>query len=211
MTYADKLQDSIAKMGEKRGRIAGAIQQLSQAQLDFRPGPKSWSVGQVAEHVALSERGLMNLVKSLFHDPGGRRVLEVSYDQLPLTIQGLPTGVARLSFELIRPFSFMTRFTPKSVVQFMLANPIVKAKAAPQSEPAHGKARAELAAFLTEVRHSTLQFLESVKDKDLSQFHWSHPLLGYQDLCGMLDLIASHDNRHIQQIEDVRKDTHFPA
>jgi len=207
----DKLQDSIARMEEKRGRIAGAIQKLSQAQLDFQPGAKSWSIGQVAEHVALSERGLMEIVKSLFQEPGGRRLLEVTYDQLPLTIQGIPTGIARLSFELLRPFSFMTRCTPKSAVQFMLANPIVKAKAAPESVPAHGKPRAELVAFLSDVRRSTLQFLESVQDKDLSRFHWSHPILGYQDLYGMLELIASHDNRHIRQIEDVRKNPRFPA
>jgi hypothetical protein len=153
----------------------------------------------------------MDIVKSLFQAPGGRRVMEVSYDQLPLTIQGIPRGVARLSFELLRPFSFMTRYVPKSVVQFMLAHPIVRAKAAPQSEPTHGKARAELAAFLGDVRQSTLRLLDTVKDKDLSRFHWSHPILGYQDLYGILDLIASHDNRHIQQIENLRKDPRFPG
>lgn len=211
MTNVDQLQDSIARLNEKREKIARTVRELSQAQLDFQPATAAWSIGQIAEHVALSERGLMNIVKSLFQGPAGRRVLEVSYDQLPLTLQGIPTSIARLSFELLRPFSFMTRFTPQAVIRFMLANPLVKAKAAPDSVPAHGKARAELAAFLTEVRQSTLQFLESVKDKDLSQFHWSHPLLGYQDLSGMLDLIASHDNRHIQQIEDVRKNPRFPA
>ena len=206
-----RLQDSIARMEENRGRIAGAIQDLSQAQLDFQPAAYSWSIGQVAEHVALSERGVMDIVKSLLQEPGGRRLLEVSYDQLPLTLQGIPTSVARLSFELMKPFSFLTRFTPKSAVQFMLAHPIVKAKAAPQSDPSHGTPRADLFAFLAEVRRSTLQFLETVKDKDLSPFHWSHPILGYQDLCGMLELIASHDNRHIQQIEEVRKNPRFPA
>jgi len=211
VTNVDRLQDSIAKLKEKREKIAGTVQELSQAQLDFQPTAESWSIGQVAEHVALSERGLMNIVKSLFQGPAGRRVLQVSYEQLPLTIQGIPAGIARLSFELLRPFSFMTRFTPRSIVQFMLANPVVKAKAAPESVPAHGKARADLVAFLTEVRQSTLQFLDTVKDKDLSQFHWSHPILGYQDLYGMLDLIASHDNRHIQQIENVKKDPHFPS
>ena len=210
MTKWDKLQDSIAQMEEKRRRISDVVQTLSQAQLDFQPGPRSWSIGQVAEHVALSERGLMNLVKSLLQGPGGRRVLQVSYDQLPLTLQGIPTSFARLAFELLRPFSFMTRFTPQAVIRFMLANPLVKAKAAPDSVPAHGKARAELVAFLTEVRQSTLQFLESVKDKDLAQFHWSHPLLGYQDLSGMLELIVSHDSRHILQIEEVRKNPRFP-
>ena len=207
----DKLQDSIARMEEKRERIGDAVRPLSQAQLDFRPSPDVWSIGQVAEHVALSERGLLAIVKSLMEDPGGRRVLEVSYEQLPLTIQGIPNDIARLSFELVRPFSFLTRFTPKSVVQFMLANPIVKAKAAPQSEPAHGKPRAELIAFLSEIRRSTLHFLDGVKDVDLSQFHWSHPILGYQDLYGILDLITSHDTRHILQIEGLRKDPGFPA
>jgi hypothetical protein len=198
-------------MEEKRERIAALLRPLSQAQLDFQPDPNSWSIGQVAEHVALSERGLLDIVKSLLQGPAGRRVLEVSYDQLPLTIQGIPNSVARLSFELLSPFSFLTRFTPKSVVQFMLANRVLKAKAAPQSEPAHGKARADLLAFLSEVRQSTLRFLESVKNKDLSQFHWSHPILGYQDLYGILDLITSHDNRHIRQIEIVRNDPRFPA
>lgn len=204
------MQHSITKMQENREKIVGSVRDLSQAQLDFQPAPESWSIGQIAEHVALSERGLMDIVQSLFQKPGAPKLLRIGYDQLPLIIKGIPNDIARLSFEMLQPFSFLTRFTPNAIVQFMLANPIIKAQAAPRSIPAHGKARGDLAAFLAQVRKSTLQFLETVKDKDLAQYHWVHPLLGYQDLYGMLGMIASHDHRHIQQIEAVRKDPHFP-
>ena len=208
---SNSLQNSIARIEEERKRIVAPLQDLTQAQLDFQQTAKSWSIGQIAEHVGLAERNLMEIVKTLFQQPGGRKVLEVSYDQLPLTIKGIPSSMARFSFELLRPFMFMTRFIPKPLVQSLLANPIVKAKAAPESEPTHGREGREVTAFLTRVRQSTLQFLESVKEKDLSQYHWAHPLLGYQDLCGILGLIASHDSRHVLQLENVKKDPHFPA
>ncbi|HWP86136.1 MAG TPA: DinB family protein [Terriglobia bacterium] len=211
MTDQTKLQEGIVRIQEQRGRIIGVLQTLTQAQADFQPAAGAWSIGQIGQHLALVERGLMEIVRDMFDRSGPRQVLKVEYDRLPLTLKGVPRGVARFGFQMIRPFSFLARFTPQALISFVIANPIVKATAAPQTEPAPGKKTAEVLTLLSEVRQETLRLLERAKERELSQYHWLHPVLGYQDLYGTLELIASHDQRHLQQIERVRKDARFPA
>jgi hypothetical protein len=147
----------------------------------------------------------------LFQGGGNQGVYNVRYDELALGIKGIPSGVTRIGFELMSPFLFMARAIPRQLAPFLIANPIFKVRAAPQAEPRQKMGRDEVLVFLAEVRRSTLQLLESVKGRDLERFHWLHPVLGQQDLFGMLELIASHDQRHILQMEAVKKNSRFPV
>jgi DinB superfamily len=211
MTNTGRLPNSIAKMHQERERIVGIVQGLPQAGLDFQPNAKSWSIGQIAQHVALVEGGLMYIVQKMLQLPGDQRVLKVGYDQLPLTIKGIPQDIVRVGLKLLTPFSFLSRFVPRSMISWLIANPIIKAKAAPLAEPLQGTAQEGIVVFLSAVRECTMQVLENVTDGDISRSHWIHPLVGYQDLPGTLDLIANHDHRHIQQIANVRKNSQFPG
>jgi hypothetical protein len=211
MTGAERLRKNAETMGAERERIVGAVRGLSQAQLDFQPAADSWSIGQIAQHVGLVERGLTEILKKMLRQPGGKGVLRIGYEELPLTIQGIPQEVARLGFQLLSPFAILTRFAPRSIVPSVIANPVVKAKAAPQTEPPRGTPRAGIVEFLTSVRQETMQVLKNAQDKDLTRYHWLHPLLGYQDLAGTLELIASHDRRHILQMDHVRNYPRFPS
>jgi hypothetical protein len=211
MIHQERLQASVAKLTDERARVSALIQGLTPEQADFQPEATAWSINQIGQHIGLAERGVAAIVKNLFQGGRNQGVYNVRYDELALGIKGIPSGVTRIGFELMSPFSFMARAIPKQLAPFLIANPIFKVKAAPQAEPRQKMGRDEVLVFLAEVRRSTLQLLESVKDRNLERFHWLHPVLGQQDLFGMLELIASHDQRHILQMEAAKKNSRFPV
>jgi hypothetical protein len=168
-------------------------------------------VGEVAHHVGLTEDFLIRSAGEILSSAGegGRVTKKVSLDQLPLGPQFVPHSVLRLPF-VLGPITLMSRVTPRFVQSVILANPLIKARTAPQLEPRAEIPRRELLGFLARVRRSTLSTLEAVKDRDLSQFCWRHPLMGSQDIYGVVDLMASHDQRHERQIDRITRHPRFP-
>ena len=211
MTNAEMLASAIGKMQEERAAFLRCIEGLSQAELDFKPAPDSWSVGEVAHHVGLTEtvfhRYMADLLRSGSREQGASRT--IPFDELPMGPQMIPPSILRLAPVLL-PFSIMSAFMPRSLQSALLANPLVKIKTAPAVEPKHGIPQTELLGFLTKARQATLELLEPVKDWDLTRFRWFHPLMGGHDVYGTLELIASHDRRHAGQAERVKKGPKFP-
>ena len=134
----------------------------------------------------------------------------VGYDELPITPTMVPKSVFRLA-PILKPFALTMRFMPAPLHEFIISNPVVKVKTAPNLEPKAGMERRDIITFLNQVREETLRWLESVKDRDLSRYEWEHHLLGHHDIYGTLDCVADHDHRHLQQIEGVKKNSKFPA
>ena len=211
MTNAEMLASAIGKMQEERAAFLRRIEGLSQAELDFKPAPDSWSVGEVAHHVGLTEtvfhRYMADLLRSGSREQGASRT--IPFDELPMGPQMIPPSILRLAPVLL-PFAIMSAFMPQSLQSALLANPLVKIKTAPAVEPKHGIPQSELLAFLTKTRQATLALLEPVKDWDLTRFRWFHPLMGGHDVYGTLELVASHDRRHATQVERVKSDPKFP-
>jgi len=211
MTNAERLASTVAKMQEERAAFLRGLEGLSQAELDFKPASDSWSVGEVAHHVGLTEtmfhRYLADLLRSGSREHGASRT--IPFDELPMGPQMIPPSLLRLPPVLL-PFAIMSSFMPQRLQSALLANPLVKVKTAPAVEPKHGIAQGELLDFLKKARQATLELLKPVQDWDLTRFRWFHPLMGGHDVYGTLDLIASHDRRHAAQVERVKKTPEFP-
>lgn len=63
VTYAQKDRDSIVKyFTEVEARYVKTVGNLSAEQLAFRPHEKSWTVGQVAEHLLITESALRGMI-----------------------------------------------------------------------------------------------------------------------------------------------------
>lgn len=50
-------------LAQTRDAFLASVQGLSEAQLNFKPDPKRWSVAEVSEHIAAAEDFLMGMVK----------------------------------------------------------------------------------------------------------------------------------------------------
>jgi hypothetical protein len=211
VSNAERLASAIQKMQQERTAFRSRLEGLSQAEFDFKPAPDSWSLGEVAHHVGLTEtlfhRYLAELLRSGSREQGASRT--IPFHELPMGPAMIPPSLLRLTPVLL-PFALMSSFMPESLQSALLANPLVKVKTAPAVEPKHGIPQAELLAFLTKARQATLDLLEPVKEWNLTRFRWFHPLMGGHDVYGTLELIASHDRRHSAQVERVKSDPKFP-
>ena len=70
VTFTQKDRDAALKQfKETQENYAKALKGLSNAQLNFKPNEKSWSVGQAAEHIMLSESLIANFVKQAMKSP----------------------------------------------------------------------------------------------------------------------------------------------
>jgi hypothetical protein len=195
-----------------RDTLLRQIDALCQTQLNFKPSAQSWSVGEVAHHVFLGEKmiqGLMNESRRR-SNASGSVTNDVSFRELPVRLQGIPDFFLQLPFVQI-PFSIMKSFIPQAVQFSLLANPFVKAKAAPSLEPQTGIGKSELVRFLSDVRRETRSIVASFGQRDLSGIRWRHPILGSYDVYGSLEFLANHEKRHLVQIERIKGAQDFPA
>lgn len=212
MRNRDRIEKYLSKMQEGRARFLDRFSDLSQSQLDFKPSRNAWSIGQVAQHVGLTEELFQKYTRELLEAGGEEKkaLRRVSLQELPLGPRMVPDFVLRLPFVAL-PVSVMASVTPRAFFSVLLENPLLKLRTAPVLEPKREMDRMELLNFLKRTRQSTLEILEPVQDWDLSQFRWEHPLIGNLDLYGVLDLLASHDERHGRQMDSIKENSEFPV
>jgi hypothetical protein len=92
----------------------------------------------------------------------------------------------------------------------LFAVPLFKMDASTRMQPILGLARARIRDLLRDIRQATLDLVEPCGDWDLTRFRVVHPLVGNQDIYGVLELLASHEQRHSLQIDSIRKQPGFP-
>ena len=61
-----------------------------------------------------------------------------------------------------------------------------------------------------EQRLKTINYIRATKD-DLRNHFWKHPLTGTIDLYQTLILMSAHLERHIEQMEKIKKDEYYPS
>lgn len=72
---------ALAQLNASRTRVLAALEGLTPEQLNFRPDSQSWSIAEVAEHIALAETGIFSIVTQQLQtapNPEGRQNIQVS-------------------------------------------------------------------------------------------------------------------------------------
>ncbi|HXI42064.1 MAG TPA: DinB family protein [Bryobacteraceae bacterium] len=215
MRTAEKLTTLLAGIGSARRTFLSQISPLSQKQFDFKPGRDDWSVGEVAHHVALTERAFQTTLKELLDKGGesGSAIKNIGIDELALGPSMIPQSILQSVLQLpgVRaPMSLGMTLMPGFIKSFILANPIMKIRTAPMLEPEAGLPREKLLGQLKSLRAATLALVEPLADKDLSRYQWGHPLFGTRDIYSTLQMLADHDQRHLIQIERIKRARAFP-
>lgn len=216
MGNAEKLTALLAKIDSARRTFLSQINPLSQEQLDFKPGRNEWSVGEVAHHVALTEEGFQNTLRELLEKGGqsGSAIKNIGIDELALGPSVIPQRVLQGMLQLpgVRaPMSLGMTLMPDFIKSFILANPLMKIRTAPALVPKAGLPRQTLFGQLKSLRAATLALVEPLGDKDLSRYRWQHPLFGTRDIYSTLEMLADHDQRHLIQIERIKRARAFPS
>ncbi len=212
MTQREQLEKSLERLRAERAVFQGKIARLSQAQLDFKSAPHSWSIGQIAHHVGLGEgvwQGyLRGILRDGLRDNGITR--RVSLQEVPFSSRVIPDFILKSPF-VITPLSLFMNFLPRPMQSMLFAVPLFKMNAGPRMQPKSGQSRSHVIAFLENTRKITLDLVAPHADRDLSRFRIIHPLVGDQDVYGVLELLASHEQRHSLQIDSIQKAPGFPG
>lgn len=192
----------------RRGTIA-AVRPLSQRQLDFVPRAGRWSVGEIADHITISEtiyRDEMARLVRLARD-GKRPYLRRTFKDVNVAPMFLPDVLFSM---MDMPMAIMSRFIPTAVRAFLTEYPVVPVRNPDIATPRRGVQAAELLDGLTRGHDETRELILANADLDLSKMVSEHPLTGACAIPDILHFMALHERRHQGQMERVRTDSRFP-
>lgn len=181
-----ELQKIIHYIEATRDALNARSRALSQAQLDFRPSPDAWSIGETLDHLHKVESGIIMMLMKCQAAVKANNVLALSD-----------------SFDLSATWTTLDALPIERVTR------PVKAPAA--VTPEYGIDKSLLVEKLDASRHRLHETLESLKDYDLTSIDFPHPFFGAWNMYNWLLFIGKHERRHLAQIETVLESDDFPA
>ena len=201
--------DPVAALTAARAQTLAALGPLAQAQLDFSPGPRRWSVGEVADHLLLAEGLYRDEIGRLIAlaRAGERPYLKRSFADINVSPFYLPTPVLSM---LEVPFGLMSRVIPDTVRSFITEFPLLPARNPGLATPRHGRRAADLRADLARSIADTRALIAANMDLDMTRMISEHPLTGASNVPAILRFLSEHERRHQGQMEKVRSDSRFP-
>ncbi len=172
--------EAVKYFEETRQSFLDAIKGLSEAQWKYKAGPDRWSIADVAEHLAISEETLFNLV----------------------TRQLMATPAAPEKKEAAKGKEAMIRAS--------ITNRSVKAQAPEMLKPTNRWAtQEELVMAFNASRDKTISYIKESQD-DLRSHFFAHPAFKDLDAYQWLIFISGHSARHTAQINEVKEDPGYP-
>ena len=160
--------------GERQALLAG-VQNLSQAQLDFKPAPEQWSVGEILHHLHVVEKGLPKLYAMLL-----QKTAEAGFK--PETAGSMLQSLDHKQLDV----------------------PNQKLQAPKRVFPQAGIAKNELFALLKSSRQTLIDAVSQAGDYDLSEVKWPHPFFGDINFYQWILFVGKHEKRHLGQINRLK-------
>lgn len=168
-----RYDEAFALLDGARAKVLALLRAVTQAQADRRPADNEWSVGEIADHLAITERAYMAGVADL---AANAKPNEFDYE------------------EVVRTRRFRIEDLGDPAVTGKFATP-------PQLLPARGKPLAELLRSLDGARSESQRILAPYRDQDLGVKFFPHPKVGPITLYERMANIAYHEAKHLDQIE----------
>ncbi len=168
-------------LASNRAEILTALRNLTPGQWAFRPSEPAWTLAEIAEHLALAERGLFRAVQKVMAlpaDPARRAEIQVTYDDIVRRTTDR-TSVVEAPERVVPTGKFPDGMT--ALLDF------------------------------AQQRETALAFLDQSTDLALHDHFGSHPTLGTLDASQLLVFMAAHSQRHLGQIAEIRASTLFPG
>ncbi len=171
----ERYDQAFALLDDVRGQVMPVLRTPTQAEADRRPAEDEWSLGEIADHLAITERAYVAVVADLAENA---RPHEFEYR------------------DVVGSRPFRIEDTWNVAVTGRLATP-------PELLPAQGKPLAELVRELQAARSRSKEILAPYRDEDLSVRFFVHPRLGTMTLYERMAQLAYHEMKHLKQMERV--------
>jgi len=203
------VQEHLAQLRAVRWRTVAMIQDLAQEQLDHVPEPGEWSIGEVVDHLILSDQFLRGEIAILIErvKAGQTPYLYRSFAEFNVRPAFIPECALRW---LEVPLNLFNMFTPAGVRDYVVRNVPVRALAPDIILPRRGKKQAELVAELHAMLHDTEALFVANPALDYEHMRHQHPLFGIQTVPQLLHTLGLHEQAHQDQIVRVLASPQFP-
>src|SRR5262249_25204196 len=202
-------RDDLELLRSTRSRTLSIVAGLSQPQFDFSPERGKWSIGEVLDHLLLSEEIFRGEIARLIElDKAGRRpVIKRSLSELDFSIAFIPKPILALA---AAPFTLFNVFVPSGVRLFLIRSRLLPAQSATASTPRKGRPANTLMEQLRASLQETEALFEENSTLDFRKMFLEHPLLGTNNAIELVRLVALHEQRHQEQISEVIEGKQFP-
>ena len=160
----------MTQLARAREGLLSAIAPLDQAACDRRPGAERWSPGEVVDHVALSETGVVKVITHLVREVGDGG-----------SDADLPDQRDRLDFAALHDRQ-RRALSPSSIL------------------PRAHRSKDDLLHDLARSRILLLDLARRMHGSDLRGAVLPHPFLGPLDAYQWMLFVAQHEARHTEQI-----------
>lgn len=189
-------------MRSAREHTLQMVSDLSQQQSDASPGYRKWSVGEILDHLILSETLIREEIEELIRlkNAGRRPVLHRSASDF----NTVPFFLPKFALPFLEvPLTVFSTFVPNVVRDAVLRHSVIPARAADSASPRKGRPKDELLEELRSSFEQTEKLFDSNPNLDFSELVHQHPMLGFQNVPQLLRTLALHEKRHQSQISTV--------
>lgn len=179
-----EIQDLLKLIDETQATLMSRVSGMTDEQWNFKPGPTRWSVGECVEHIALSERGILQMVQQAIAGPADPEWATKSAGKLAIVKQAVPNRgpQGQGGVQAPEPLQPVNKWNRQQGIEEFYA--------------AHGHLRAYIE---TMDRH--------IKDRGMPH---PVPALGWMNAHDWLNLILYHTVRHTKQLIEVQEDPNYP-
>ena len=171
---------AISYLKETRNLFLNSVKDLTNAQLDYKPAPETWTIRQCMEHIALAEKNISEMaLNNLLQpaDPAKRRETKIKDEEI---IKLITTATQKESgSEFLQPVSASFKQTGNEIDDFKV------------------------------LREKNIKFLKTTT-ADLRNHFLQYPSLGLVDNYQFLLMMAAHTRRYTIQIEEIKSSPDFP-
>jgi hypothetical protein len=206
----DEVMLALQMLRSSRARTLSIVGPLTQSQMDYSPGAGKWSICEVLDHLVLAEAQNRKDIAQLIElsKAGKIPVVRRSLGEFNISPAFLPKCFLPY-VEL--PFSVISAIIPASFREAVIRYRVFQAVAADTLTPRKLRQadalRTDLKASLTE----TERLLETHRNFDYQELLYQHPILGTNNVPQLIRLLALHEQRHQEQINDILTDREFPT
>jgi hypothetical protein len=165
---------------QTRDQVLAEAERLTDAQWNFKPAPDRWSVGEVVEHLALTEPLLFEAHTKALATPPASAELRAKTEGKDDTIR---------------------KMVPDRSQKFTAPEPL---------RPGQLGGRAEVLAAFKERRAKTIDYIKTATGDFRAHVVPSPTPFGELDAYQWLLFIGAHTERHLAQIREVKADAGFP-
>ena len=198
---AESGRESLQRAQRLRDRTLALVTGLSQMELDYAPAPKTWSVGEILDHLILSDQVYYREIKALFDlkREGKPTYLRRRFSDFNPSVFFLPKSALPY---LDESFRLVNLVLPRSLRTFFVLSRLVPTDAPDIAKPRPGRSGDAIRQELAAGPVALSDLFVGEPEADFNQFIHYHPLLGENNLYQLLVFLTNHETVHQRQIED---------